>query len=166
MLVTVSKYLKKTLAKLKDGVFLTGAASLSKNDTLKADVDMPKQDLKNIFISATSSNLRIYNNGTKEWRRNDMLHRDDGPAVEWASGAKEWHREGKLHRVDGPAIERSDGTKEWYRDGEHLAPQESLNLPTSIVRSGQEVTNLDNSSHSEKGAPRKIAAPPTARFKK
>ena len=52
-------------------------------------------------------------------RANGKLHRDDGPAIEWANGAKEWYRDGKLHRDDGPAHEWADGTKEWYRDGKH-----------------------------------------------
>jgi len=39
------------------------------------------------------------------------LHREDGPAIEWADGSKEWWINEKLHREDGPAIEWADGTK-------------------------------------------------------
>ena len=34
--------------------------------------------------------------GTKYWYLNDKLHREDGPAVEFASGAKCWYINGKL----------------------------------------------------------------------
>ena len=48
------------------------------------------------------------------WYLNGQLHREDGPAVEWASGDKFWCLDGKYHRVDGPALEYADGTKSWY----------------------------------------------------
>jgi hypothetical protein len=43
-----------------------------------------------------------------------ILHRHDGPAVEWSDGYEEWYVDGKLHRLDGPAVEWPDGDKEWY----------------------------------------------------
>ena len=46
-----------------------------------------------------------------------LLHRLDGPAVEYAAGTKEWYVDGELHRVDGPAIEYSSGDHYWYVDG-------------------------------------------------
>ncbi len=35
----------------------------------------------------------------------NLLHREDGPAVEYSNGEKEWYFNGLLHRVDGPALE-------------------------------------------------------------
>ena len=61
-----------------------------------------------------------YKNGMKEWHRNGKLHREDGPAVIYAFGSKEWYRDGKCHRDDGPAVEWNDGTKYWYLDGTRL----------------------------------------------
>ena len=81
--------------------------------------------------------------GTKEWYKNGLLHRDeDLPAIEYAGGYKSWWKDGKLHR-DGdlsaiedfeqkrwyknglvhrdnglPAIEWVDGSKEWWVKGE------------------------------------------------
>jgi hypothetical protein len=55
-------------------------------------------------------------NGTKMWYLNGEFHREDGPAVEYANGTKWWYRNGQRHREDGPAIEYADGTKEWYRN--------------------------------------------------
>ena len=60
---------------------------------------------------------RLYADGTKQWRLNGELHREDGPAIEYADGRKCWFLHGKYHREDGPAIERADGTKEWYLHG-------------------------------------------------
>ena len=37
------------------------------------------------------------------WRNaNGQLHREDGPAIEWANGYKGWWRDGKLRREDSP----------------------------------------------------------------
>ena len=57
-----------------------------------------------------------HTNGHKEWHQNNLLHRTDGPAVEWASGARSWYQNGGLHRTDGPAIEDTDGSKYWFQN--------------------------------------------------
>lgn len=51
------------------------------------------------------------------WRRNGMLHREDGPAYERADGTKRYYRQGLLHREDGPAVVHPDGTCLWFRHG-------------------------------------------------
>jgi hypothetical protein len=62
-----------------------------------------------------NSECEINKFGTKFWRINKgLLHREDGPAVEYTSGHKEWWVKGKLHRLEGPAVERHDGIKEWW----------------------------------------------------
>ena len=61
--------------------------------------------------------VKIHDNGDKAWYLNDKLHREDGPAVEWANGDKWWYLNGKLRREDGPAIEYASGTKSWYLNG-------------------------------------------------
>ena len=64
------------------------------------------------------STFTIDENGTKQWRNKDrVLHRIDGPAVEYTNRDKEWHKNGKLHRIDGPAIEYGNGNKTWYQMG-------------------------------------------------
>lgn len=50
-------------------------------------------------------------------RAMNIFHREDGPAIEWATGTKTWYLNGKLNREDGPAFEREDGTKRWYLNG-------------------------------------------------
>ena len=42
------------------------------------------------------------------------LHREDGPAVEYADGTKSWYINGKLHREDGPAVVHNNGYKDLY----------------------------------------------------
>ena len=58
--------------------------------------------------------VKIDDEGTKRWYVDGKLHREDGPAIEWADGSKQWYRNGKLHREDGPAIEWANGTRFWY----------------------------------------------------
>ena len=60
---------------------------------------------------------KIYPDGTKEWRLNGKIHREDGPAIEHANGSKHWYLNGKRHREDDPAIEYASGTKEWRLNG-------------------------------------------------
>lgn len=50
---------------------------------------------------------------------NGVLHREDGPAVEYHNnGGKVWYQNGLIHRLDGPALEYSDGTNDWYYKGQ------------------------------------------------
>ena len=62
---------------------------------------------------------RSVKNGITEWRVNGKLHREDGPAIEYANGAVEyWYFDGKLHREDGPAVTYANGEKFWYVNGD------------------------------------------------
>ena len=45
----------------------------------------------------------------------------------YENGDKEWYLNGKLHREDGPAVEYADGSKYWYLDGKHLTEKVFLN---------------------------------------
>ena len=56
-------------------------------------------------------------------REMTTLHREDGPAIEWADGSKSWWLNGKCHREDGPAIEYADGYKAWYLNGKRHREQ-------------------------------------------
>ena len=71
---------------------------------------------------------KTYPNGDKEWWLNGDLHREDGPACEFASGHKEWWLNGDLHREDGPAIEHTDGGKAWYLNDEEADPETIVDL--------------------------------------
>ena len=57
---------------------------------------------------------------SRRWHFKNKLHREDGPAVEYAQGSKSWYLNGKRHREDGPACEYTDGTKYWYLNDEKL----------------------------------------------
>ena len=39
--------------------------------------------------------VKVYPNGSKSWWLNGKLHREDGPAIEWADGDKSWWLNGK-----------------------------------------------------------------------
>ena len=55
--------------------------------------------------------------GDKRYYLNNLLHREDGPAIEWVSGHKWWYQHGYLHRLDGPAVEWLHGDKCWFQNG-------------------------------------------------
>jgi antitoxin component YwqK of YwqJK toxin-antitoxin module len=64
--------------------------------------------------------VRVYPNGDKHWYYNNLLHREDRPAIEHVDvGYKAWYKNGKKHRIDGPAEEYANGYKSWYQNGEH-----------------------------------------------
>ena len=58
--------------------------------------------------------VKVYADGEKGWYLNGILHREDGPAVEYPKGGKSWYLNGKCHREDGPAVEYANGEKYWY----------------------------------------------------
>ena len=60
--------------------------------------------------------VEVNENGTF-WRLNGKVHREDGPASEYANGTRHWYRNGKRHREDGPAVEWANGEKHWYLKG-------------------------------------------------
>ena len=62
--------------------------------------------------------------GTIFYVKNKLIHRENGPAVEYIDGDKFWYIEDYLHRLDGPAIEFSNGYKEWYVNGQYLTEHE------------------------------------------
>lgn len=75
--------------------------------------------------------IHIDEEGNKSYfadREMKILHRTDGPAMEWANGTKEWYLDDELHRVDGPAVEWADGTKEWYVNGAQYTEEEFENI--------------------------------------
>ena len=71
-------------------------------------------------------------NGTFYFKDKEMniLHREDGPAVEGANGSKYWCLNGKRHREDGPAIEYVGGTKEWFLNDKLVSEAKHKKLTT------------------------------------
>jgi len=76
-----------------------------------------------------------YADGTRAWFVNGELHRHDGPAIEEAGGALYWCVNGLRHREDGPAVEYADGARDWYVNGERVSeedfPSTLANLATA-----------------------------------
>jgi len=49
---------------------------------------------------------------------------DEEERIEYQYGHKWCRRNDKLHRADGPAIERSDGSKYWYLNGKRYSEKD------------------------------------------
>jgi hypothetical protein len=75
--------------------------------------------------------LEIDSQGNKLWRLNGVLHREDGPAIEYPNGDKLWLFNGKLHRENGPAIIYACGDKEWWLNDYFYSHDGWFNLLTS-----------------------------------
>jgi len=68
---------------------------------------------RNIMKNKSKMEIDLF--GDKVWRLpNGYLHREDGPAVEYANGFKAWYLNNKLHRENGPAVEFANDNKRWY----------------------------------------------------
>ena len=51
----------------------------------------------------------------------------------WANGDKSWYLNGKLHREDGPAIEYADGHKSWYLNDKEVTEEEHKRMTSPVV---------------------------------
>ena len=74
-----------------------------------------------------------YADGDKSWWVDGKMHQLDGPAVEYANGYKAWWVDGKRHRLGGPAIEWTNGDKEWWVDGKYLTEEQFNALAYTIL---------------------------------
>ena len=74
-----------------------------------------------------------YAGGTKEWCQNGQLHRTNGPAIEWRDGDKRWFQNGQRHRIDGPAVMYADGSKVWYINDKAMTEAEFLAATQPVV---------------------------------
>lgn len=79
-------------------------------------------DLKifNLYLETTAGDepeMQVDMDDNKYWRLRGKLHRDDGPAIEYADGSNSWYLHGELHREGGPAVTR-ETSKSWYKHGE------------------------------------------------
>ena len=78
--------------------------------------------LKEVIKLDNHIDLTIDVDGTKRWFNEDGdLHREDGPAIEFANGTKFWCIYGYYHRINGPAIEHNWGDNQWWYEN-NLAP--------------------------------------------
>ena len=68
--------------------------------------------------------------GAKEWWLNGKLHREDGPAIEWADGSKEWYLNGKLHEA-------------WYLYDEEVTEEEHKKRTSDKDKEKAEYTRGD-----------------------
>jgi len=61
-----------------------------------------------------------YSGGERNWLKNGLLHREDGPALEWYDGDQCWYKDGVLHRVDGPAIVTLAKGVGWFVNNQNI----------------------------------------------
>ena len=73
--------------------------------------------MKPVYIMINEYGDKFYFSDKKMTR----LHRENGPAMEYANGSKAWWINNNRHRLDGPAVECADGYKAWWVNGERLS---------------------------------------------
>lgn len=86
--------------------------------------DGTKSYFLNGMLHRTDGPAVEYHNGTQNWYLNNELHRTDGPAVNHIDGSKFWYLNGKCHRLDGPAVEDISGERRWYINGKRYSEED------------------------------------------
>ena len=64
----------------------------------------------NEYTTTTPQGTKLYYKDKEK----TIIHREDGPAIEYGDGTKSWVLNDKYHRMDGPAIEYANGRRMWY----------------------------------------------------
>lgn len=73
--------------------------------------------------------VKVFPNGDTYWFTNPectIIHRENGPAIEFADGYKVYFQNNKWHRLDGPARIWSDGYEEYWIDGLEYTKEDFL----------------------------------------
>ena len=109
--------------------------------TVKVRADGTKEWYLNDKLHREDGPAMEFADGSKCWYLNGKLHREDGPAIEYASGSKSWYLNGKLHREDGPAMEFADGDKFWYLNGKKVTEEEHKRMTSPVVEMTMEEIN-------------------------
>ena len=52
--------------------------------------------------TSTEPQMKQHHDGSRSWWRNNVLHREDGPAVEMADGSRLWFRNGHCYKEERP----------------------------------------------------------------
>jgi hypothetical protein len=68
--------------------------------------------------------VKVDHMGDRYWYLNGKLHREDGPAIEYADGSSSWWLNSKCHRKAGPAVEYPNGSRWWYLGGVKYTEEE------------------------------------------
>jgi hypothetical protein len=66
---------------------------------------------KTLYVLRISYSTRYYKD-----KDHTILHREDGPALEYSKGSLLWLQNDNYHRMDGPSAIDPDGFREWFID--------------------------------------------------
>lgn len=76
---------------------------------------------KTLYVQRLKYHQNTDNNSIRYFKDKEMkiIHREDGPAIEYDNGTKVYYQNNKYHRLDGPAI-TGVRFEAWYVDGIHM----------------------------------------------
>jgi len=89
----------------------------------------------------------IHKSGTIEYYACGLLHRLDGPAIIRDNGEQLWYKYNQLHNANGPAITHSDGQQEYYQNGK----RHRLGGPAFIEPNGKKIWYKNGLCHRDDG---------------
>ncbi len=91
------------------------------------------------IIHSNGLEQTIFSDGSgEEWRRKDnVYHREDGPAWTGSRGQERWYLNGVLHCPSGPALrypfDPPPFDYAWYLQGRHIKTQEEYQFETGLT---------------------------------
>ena len=76
---------------------MTLTQSMLITELLQQYIDFEIEEIDDVCTLVLGDNVTIdvHTSGDRRWYQNDKLHREDGPAIEYANGKKEWYQNGK-----------------------------------------------------------------------
>jgi hypothetical protein len=66
---------------------------------------------RTLYVLRLTTSTRYYKD-----EKCSILHREDGPAIEYRNGSLLWLQNDNYHRMDGPSAIDPDGFREWHID--------------------------------------------------
>lgn len=102
-------------------------------NTLKGVISNLEASIATIPDEETSDSTKVVILDKKYVNSIGLLHREDGPAIEYNNGDKSYYINGKLHREDGPAIIRDNHAEIWHH-GEKISETDEYYVSTKSAR--------------------------------
>lgn len=97
------------------------------------DEDGTEYWFKNNLLDREDGPAIISKDGSEYWYKNGKQHRKEGPTATHPNGSKYWHKDGKQHHENGPAIIRGDGSVEYFLNDKRIKEEDYLRIQNCSI---------------------------------
>ena len=122
---TVNMFFVKAKLYPKDGDYTSNVDNWAWAYTLQYDSISGLHSAPDWLLADEESYTDICREAAKKWQ--EICVDEDGKyIVECSDGTKKWYKDDKLHRDDGPAIEYANGYKEYWLNGDPVKEKDVI----------------------------------------